>query len=78
MAVYTSGLPDGKFSYQKSQFGNMYFKGLLNGKYWHILSQFVVFYVHWYMLCPFGIFSVIWCMYFPQFWYIVTRKIWQS
>jgi hypothetical protein len=32
-----SGLPDGLFSYQKSQFGYMYCGGPWNGECWYIL-----------------------------------------
>jgi hypothetical protein len=32
---------------------------------------------NWNILWCFGNLVVIWYTYFPQFWYIVSRKIWQ-
>jgi hypothetical protein len=31
----------------------------------------------WHILWPLGNLVAIWYMYFPPFWYIVSRKIWQ-
>jgi hypothetical protein len=38
---------------------------------WNILRSFGIFYG------PFCNVVVIWYIYFPSFWYIVSRKIWQ-
>jgi hypothetical protein len=63
------------FRNQKSKFW-VNFGGPCNGKSWHILWPFGLFYGHWkylmdisYILWLFGIFSL--------FWYFVPRKIWQ-
>jgi hypothetical protein len=61
-------LPDGIFSNQKSQFGQI-LKDLENGRYWYFLFPFCQFYVQmvynmaiWCILCSFGIlFPVLVC-----------------
>jgi hypothetical protein len=41
-----------------------------------ILWSFGIFYGHWVYFLPFG--NVVVILYFSTFWYIVSRKIWQS
>jgi hypothetical protein len=78
-------LPNGLFSYQKYQFGEIlfgfgmenvgiFYAHLVNfTAIWYILWPFSKFVIIWYILWPFGNFVVIWNI----FWYIVTLKIWQ-
>jgi hypothetical protein len=50
------------------------FRGSCNGKCWYILCPFSLFYGHW------KYFMAMFCdhlVYFPPFWYVVPRKIWQ-
>jgi hypothetical protein len=61
-----TGLPDGKFSYQKSQFGS-----ISEG-----LGIKILIYFLWYILWPFGNLEVI-LEYVSPFWYIVQRRFWQ-
>jgi hypothetical protein len=69
------GLPDGIFSYQKSQFRNI-LEGLGMEMLvyfivtWYILSSFGIFCHHlvyfviiWYILSSFGYFIIIWLFY---------------
>jgi hypothetical protein len=44
----------------------VYFRELLNGKFWYILWPFGDFVVNWYILWPFGDFVVNWYI-FPHF-----------
>jgi hypothetical protein len=47
----------------------------------YILWLIGIFYAIWYIIWPLDTFCgnvvVIWYTYFSQFWYIVSRKIWQ-
>jgi hypothetical protein len=86
-----TGLPDGIFSYQKSQLVCFHTKNPnlcifsldLEWKMlvyfmaiWNILRPFSIFYGQIIYLRQFGNFMVIWYI-FPPFWYIAPRKIWQ-
>jgi hypothetical protein len=79
MTTENTGLPDGPFSDQKSQFG--YISGDLGMEtvvYIHVFWSFGVHILRplgMYMLCAFGNFIVIWYI-FPRF-CIVPREIWQ-
>jgi hypothetical protein len=70
-----SGLPDGFFSNQKSQFV-LILEGLA-------MEDVGIFYVHsvnfpaiWHILWPLGIFYPVLVHFYPC-WYVVSRKIWQ-
>jgi hypothetical protein len=65
-------LPDGIFSNQKFKFGYI-LEGLALKD---VGSHLVYFTALRYILCPFGIFNG-YLVYFPPFWYVVPRKIWQ-
>jgi hypothetical protein len=71
-----TGLPDGIFSYQKSQFGYM-LEGLE-------MENVGIFYGHLKYVTSTGRFFVRLkifgrhLIYFPPFWYIAPRKIWQT
>jgi hypothetical protein len=71
---YRTGLPDGLFSNQKSQFGYI-LEGLA-------MVDVGNFFAIWIIFRPFGIFLAIWYFStrfgtFYPFWYVVPRKIWQ-
>jgi hypothetical protein len=70
-----AGLPDGIFSNQKSQFGQI-LEGLEMenvGIFYGYLENITAI---WYILWPFGKLVIIW-YFFSQFWFIVSKKIWQ-
>jgi hypothetical protein len=70
-----TGLPDGLFSNQKSQFGKI-LEGLRMKNAGIIDGYLEYFTVIWYISWPFGNVVVI-CDIFPHFWHIVSGIIWQ-
>jgi hypothetical protein len=70
-----TGLPDGMFSNQKSQFGKI-LEGLAMEDDGLFYGHLVHFTVVCYILLTFGIVRGN-LVYFPPFWYFVPRKIWQ-
>jgi hypothetical protein len=65
-----AGLPDGIFSYQKSQFGYISERlGMENVDifYGHLEYIEAIWYMLWYILRSLG-------MYIPRFWYIASKK----
>jgi hypothetical protein len=85
----TNGLPDGIFSYQKSQFGyileGLWLKNIgffsYHLKYFMGIRSFsghLEYYIAiWYTLWPLVNLVVIWDLYLSTFWYIEPGKIWQ-
>jgi hypothetical protein len=68
-------LPDGLFSNQKSQFGQI-LEGLAKEKLCLFYDHLVYLNAIENILCPFGIFCGS-LVYFPHFGIFVPRKIWQ-
>jgi hypothetical protein len=69
------GLPDGIFSNQKSQFGQI-LEGLGMKKDGIFFGHLKYITAIWYIFWPFGNLLAVWHL-FPPFWYTVSRKIWQ-
>jgi hypothetical protein len=70
-----SGLPDGIFSNQKSQFGYI-LEGLAIEDVGIFYGDLLYFTAIWYILWSFGIlFGDM--AHFPPFWYFAPRNIWQ-
>jgi hypothetical protein len=70
-----TGLPDGLFSNQKSQFGSI-LDGLAKENLDIFYDHFVYFTAIGNILWPFGIFCGN-LVYLSPFWYFGPRKIWQ-
>jgi hypothetical protein len=68
-----TGLPDGLFSYQKSQIGYI-LVGLGNEKVGISYDQLKYFTTIWYILWPFGICSLCSFGNFFPFWYVWTKN----
>jgi hypothetical protein len=72
---HEAGMPDGLFSYQKSQFGYI-FEGLRIENAGIICDHLEYFWIIWYILWPFGIVCGH-LVYISRFGMFVPRKIWQ-
>jgi hypothetical protein len=72
--IFPAGMPDGLFSNQKSNLGE-----ILEGLAMENVGIFYVYFVYFTaignILWSFGIFCGH-LVYFPPFWYVVPRRIW--